>query len=135
MGGRSLLELLCDEDIGTGVPTALRAVGYQANSLVRLGWGGRPDVDWLAWAGQHSSLVLSCNKKMLIVPDERATIIRENVGIVFLNNGEEYPSRVLRLLLAKWDDLELLHNTEPRPFVKFLSTNGRFSDKYRQFTL
>lgn len=87
-GSRSLLELLCDEDIGTGVPTALRAVDYQAFALVRLGWGGRPDVEWLAWAGQNRYLVLSCNKKMLLVPEERDTIIREKVGLVFLNHGE-----------------------------------------------
>jgi hypothetical protein len=119
MGSKSLLDLLCDEDIGTGVPTALNAVGYRANSLVRLRWGGRPDVEWLAWAGQRGLLVLSCNKKMLLVPDERDTIIRENVGIVFLNNGEEHPARVLKLLLNKWNDLELLDQSEPRPLRNF----------------
>jgi hypothetical protein len=135
MGSKSLLDLLCDEDIGTGVPTALNPVGYRANSLVRLRWGGRPDVEWLAWAGQRGLLVLSCNKKMLLVPDERDTIIRENVGIVFLNNGEEHPARVLKLLLNKWNDLELLDQSEPRPFAKFLSMNGRLTDQYRYFRL
>ena len=129
------MNLLCDEDIGTGVPIALRAVGYQASALRRLNKGGRPDVEWLEWAGRQGFLIFSCNKKMLLVDDERATIIREEVGIVFLNNGEEYPARVLRLLLAKWNDLELLDKTEPRPFAKFLSMNGRFSNQYRHFSL
>ena len=85
--------LLCDEDIGTGVPAALTAVGYDARALVRQGWGGRPDVEWLAWAGNAGMLVLSCNKKMLRVPSERQAIIDSNVGIVFLTTGEERPAR------------------------------------------
>ncbi len=75
--------------------------------------------------------VFSCNKRMLRVPTERQTIIKEKVGIVFLTTGEERPARVLLTLLRKWDALELLDATEPRPFAKFLSPIGRFSDSYR----
>ena len=117
------------------MPEALRLVGYHARALVRLGWGGRPDEEWLAWAGQQGHLVFSFNKRMLLVPRERDTIIREKVGIVFLTSGEEHPAAVLLLLLKKWPDLELLNDTEPRPFAKFLSPNGRFSDRYRRFQL
>ena len=123
--------LLCDEDIGTGVPTALTAVGYDARALVRQGWGGRPDVEWLAWVGNAGMLVLSCNKKMLTVPSELQAIIDNKVGIVFLTTGEERPARVLLTLLRKWDALELLDDSEPRPFAKFLSPNGRISDSFR----
>ena len=127
--------LLCDEDIGTGVPTALTAVGYDARALVRQGWGGKPDVQWLAWAGSAGMLVLSCNKKMLRVPSERQAIIDSNVGIVFLTTGEERPARVLLTLLRRWNALEQLDSTEPRPFAKFLSPNGRLSDSYRGLNL
>ena len=58
---------------------------------------------------------------MLLVPQERETIVREKVGIVFLTTGEEVPADVLRLLLGKWRDLEILDSTEPRPFARFLS--------------
>ena len=123
--------LLCDEDIGTGVPTALTAVGYDARALVRQGWGGRPDVEWLAWAGNAGMLVLSCNKKMLTVPSEHQAIVDNNVGIVFLTTGEERPARVLLTLLRRWNALEKLDSTVPRPFAKFLSPNGRISDSFR----
>jgi hypothetical protein len=127
--------LLCDEDIGTGVPTALTAVGYDARALVRQGWGGRPDVEWLAWAGNAGMLVLSCNKKMLRVPSERQAIIDTKVGIVFLTTGEERPARVLLTLLRRWDALEKLDSTTPRPFAKFLSPNGKIKDSYRDLRL
>ena len=36
--------LLCDEDIGTKVPRALAIMGYEAHSLVEMGWVSKPDV-------------------------------------------------------------------------------------------
>ena len=127
--------LLCDEDVGTGVPTALAAVGYEARSLVGMSWGGRPDEFWLTIAGRREWLVLSCNKRMLKVVAERNTIVRERVGIVFLTTGEEHPPKVFLQLLKKWADLELLWDTIPRPFARFLSSNNRLSDKFRDYRL
>ena len=127
--------LLCDEDVGTGVPIALNAVGYDARSLRGMSWGGLPDQFWLEKAGHLEWLVLSCNKRMLKVTAERNTIIRERVGIVFLTSGEEQPSRVLLRLLQKWPDLELLWDTTPRPFARFLFANNRLSDEFRDYRL
>ena len=101
----------------------------------RIGWGGMPDVQWLAWAGQAGMLVLSCNKKMLSVPSEHQAIIDSDVGIVFLTTGEERPASVLLNLLRKWNSLEELDSSEQRPFAKFLSPNGRLSDSYRGLRL
>lgn len=95
------MKLLCDEDIGTGVPKALYAVGYEARSLFELGWRTYSDTRWLTLAGQGGWLVFSCNKRQLLVPDERGTIVREKVGVVYLTNGNEHPHRVLRYLLNK----------------------------------
>ncbi len=127
--------LLCDDDVGTGVPNALWSVGYRAYSLKSLGWRGRPDTWWLARAGDNGWLVFSCNKKMLLVPHERQTIIEYKVGIVFLTNGEETPALMLKVLLNRWEKLEFLHSTTPRPFARFLSPRGVLTEKYRQFRL
>ena len=129
------MKLLCDEDVGTGVPNALNLVGYDAVSLNGMTWGGLPDEYWLTKAGQLEWLVLSCNKKMLKVAAERATIIRERVGVVFLTSGQEHPATVLLRLLRKWSDLELLWNTTPRPFARFLSGNNRLLDTFRDLRL
>ena len=80
-------------------------------------------------------LVLSCNKKMLLVPTERQAIFSNNVGIVFLTTGEERPARVLLTLLRRWDALEEIDSATTRPFAKFLSPNGRISDRYRGLSL
>ena len=127
--------LLCDEDVGTGIPKALKLVGYETRYLHKLGLAGKPDPEWLTKAGRNGWLLFSYNKKILKVPNERETVIREKVGIIFLTNGTEYNHKVLRLLLAKWDTFELLWSTIERPFARFLSPNGRLSDKYKDYQL
>lgn len=129
------MNLLCDEDVGTGIPKALTLVDCKAYSIHELHWDGWADVKWLTQAGRKEWLVFSCNKKILKVPIERETIIHEKVGIIFLTNGKEYARRVLRLLLTKWDILEQLWNSTERPFVRFLSPNGRLSENYRDYKL
>ena len=66
---------------------------------------------------------------------ERATIVRERVGIVFLTTGEEHPPIVLSRLLKKWPDLEVLWKATPRPFARFLSANNRLTEKFRDYLL
>jgi hypothetical protein len=72
---------------------------------------------------------------MLRVASERDVIIREKVGVVFLTKGEEHNAAVLGLLLRKWDTLELLDSTTPRPFARFLSPSGVLTDKWRDLKL
>lgn len=127
--------LLCDEDIGRGVPHALSDVGYNTVSFQQRGWIGRPDVEWLTIAGENGWLVFSSNKSMLQVPHERDVIVSQGVGIVFLTSGEERVARVLQLLLRKWNDLDLLDRTEPRPFVRFLNMRGQLLHRYRNLSL
>ena len=97
--------LLCDEDVGTGIPHALNDVGLEARALVRIGLGGRDDTTWLPVAGRNGWLVFSHNKKMLTVALEKQAIIHHNVGIVFLTTGEENTVTPLRMLLSRWPSL------------------------------
>ena len=127
--------LLCDEDIGRGVPHALSDVGFRTVSVAQQGWIGRPDIELLETAGRNGWVFLSSIKKMLQVPHERDAIVDNNLGAVFLTSGEERIVKVLQLLLRKWDDLDLLDRTETRPFVRFLNMRGELSDQYRDLKL
>ncbi|MBI4504258.1 MAG: hypothetical protein HY691_01875 [Chloroflexi bacterium] len=127
--------LLCDEDIGTSVPRALRLVGLNTQSMYNLGWLGRKDPEWLPIAGAKKWLVFSANYRMLRVPHEKELIIRYEVGIVYLTSGVEHPVDVLRLLLVKWRWLEGIDRTLERPFARFVSRAGRVSESYRGLSL
>lgn len=122
--------LLCDEDIGAGIPHALHDVGLEALGLHAIGLGGAADVDWLEIEGARGWLVFSHNKKMLSVPHEKKALIDNNVGIVYLTTGEENPVSQLRMFLNRWDVLELLDTTVPRPFARFIRPSGRMTDSY-----
>jgi len=67
---------------------------------------------------------------MLSVPHEKKALIDDNVGIVYLTTGEENPVSQLRMLLNRWDVLELLDTTVPRPFARFIRPSGRMTDSY-----
>ena len=95
-----------------------------------IGWRTRPDVAWLPDAAAEGYLVFSNNKRMLLAPEEKAAIEANNLGIVFLTNGEERVADVLRLLLNKWKWLEEI-DRQPKPFVYFLSPKGRVTTSYR----
>ena len=127
--------LLCDEDVGTGVPNALHAVNLQAHSIVSAGLIGAPDTRWLEVAGDRNWLVVSRNKRMLRVEDERMAIVANRVGIVYFTDGDMSPAAMLRLLLNKWNALEVLDRDLPRPFARFLSPNGRISASHRGLRL
>ncbi len=124
------MKLLCDEDIGTSVPKALALVGYPAHSMYDVGWRSRSDIDWLPDAAAAGYLVFSNNKRMLLVQGEKDAIEENNLGIVFLTNGEERLADVLRLLLNKWKWLEEI-DRQPKPFVYFLSPKGRVTTSHR----
>ena len=125
------MRLLCDEDVGTGVPNALKAVGYPVDSLYSLGWLGKPYDWWLEHAGNNGWLVFSCNKRQLRSVTERQVIVDHLVGIVYMTSGEESPALMLKVLLNRWDKLELLDSTTQRPFARFLSPRGVLTDRYR----
>lgn len=124
------MRLLCDEDVGTRVPRALRLVERDATALHTKGWRGRPDAEWIPDAAAEGFLVFSINKEMLLIPRERQAIEDNKAGIVFLTSGQERLRDMLLLLLKRWDWLERI-DREPKPFVYFLSPGNRATRRHR----
>ena len=117
--------LICDENISPRVTNALRQRGYDARSFRDLEWRGRADLSWLPTAAQISdSLVLSHDRSMLNRLPEKQAIIDNGIGIVFLTNGQQPQENLIPLIADSWELLEQLHHNTPRPFVRFLTTDG-----------
>ena len=123
--------VLCDEMMGKAIPESLRSIGYPVTRVVRVRLDGKPDTEWLTIAGRKGWLVLSKDKRMLHVEDEKNTIIREKVGIIFLTQDMQDLPRLLRLLLNKWPWI-CEQDERQRPFASFIHPNGRTSDIYRR---
>lgn len=122
--------LLCDENISPRVPETLRQDGYDARSFHMMGWLSRRDLQWLPGAGQmEGSLILTRDRSMLDNSNEKQAIIDNNLGVVFLTAGQQSVEDLIRLVVNSWDQLEHLHDTTPRPFVRFLTTTGNLRER------
>lgn len=115
--------------MGRAIPDSLRSVGYPVTSMHRTRMLGRKDPDWLRIAGRRGWLVLSKNKRMLLVEQERQVIVDEKVGIIFLTQDLQDLPRLLKLLLTKWSWISA-QDQRPRPFATFLSPTGRTPDTF-----
>jgi hypothetical protein len=129
------VKLFFDEDVGRGVPEALRAIdACDTVSYVRLAFrsqiqagrfpDGVKDEDWIPFAGRGGWLVVSCNVRILDAEAQRNLWITEGVGGVFLTSGHEKKLDVLRLMLRKLDWLEAIDREVARPFAYLLPMRG-----------
>ena len=122
--------LICDENISPRVSDALQERGLDARSFKRLGWLSDDDPVWLTRIPDIAdSLVVSRDRMMLNRPRELNSIVDNDIGIVFLTGGQQAVESVIELLRNSWALLEELHNNTPRPFVRFLTTNGNLRQR------
>jgi hypothetical protein len=121
------VKLFFDEDVGKGIPEALRLVGIRDVEYIgrdpRLG-KGTSDETWLPFVGQQGHLVFSFNTGILYAEAQRSLLISQRVGAVFLTTGRARSVDVLRLILNEWGWLETIDVSTPRPFAYLLTLSG-----------
>ena len=124
------MKLFFDEDIGTGVPKALRSVGIKCDWIGKrqrpATRKGTPDEVWIPHAGRRGLLVFSCNKNILESEAQRELWIEHKVGGVFLTTGQEKKADVLLLILRRMMWLEDIHVNTPRPFAYTTTIRGNW---------
>lgn len=126
------MRLFFDEDMGRGIPDALRSIGLgeppNEINYIRRVWRGRTrvlDEEWIPWAAERDYLAFSCNKGILESDAQRELVKSTGLGIVFLTSGQERSVATLQLILRKWAWLETIDADETRPFAYLLSMSGR----------
>ena len=73
--------------------------------------------------------MLSRDRMMLLKQEEFEAIRDYGVGIVFLTAGQQPVESVIPLVLANWTQLERLSDFTPRPFIRFLTTDGNLRER------
>ena len=122
--------LICDENLSPRISDALQEQGLDARSFESLGWLGDDDPIWLTRIPDMAdTLVISRDRMMLNRPREFNAIVANDIGIVFLTGGQQSVASVIELLGNSWSLLEELHNSTPRPFVRFLTTTGNLRER------
>ena len=126
------MKLVFDENVGKGVPAALRGVGVPTVAYPgrypsrnpRIARGTADEV-WIPAVGRDGYLVFSCDTGILEAEAQRTLLVRHLVGAVFLTTGQEKSFEVLRLVLRKWDWLQSIDRYEARPFAFLVTMSGR----------
>lgn len=116
------MKLFFDEDMGSRIPKAVKSLEAPCESVVypsnydpiRL---GTKDPEWLPWVGENGYLAISTNRHILEMPSEFELIPRYSVGIIFLDYGSYRLWEVMSWIIRRWEWLELVDRTIPRPFV------------------
>ena len=126
------MKIFFDEDNGTGIPRALKLVRvpnaeihYASNKDNQLIGKGAKDPDWIPLIGAQRFLLFSQNKAMIENEFERRLLIEHRVGAVFLATGRQRAHEVLRMLLNRWEWLELVDATIERPFAYIVPLSER----------
>ena len=115
-----------DENMGERIPKALKLLGLKAIPGVSKRYGGgQADTEYLRRAAQKGWLAISANKHMLDVQAERDTLLNEQVGIVFVTDGQMARPALMLLLLKKWEWFAIIDDAEVRPFAFYLYPSGR----------
>ena len=89
-----------------------------------------PDPLIMQYAGQRGYVVMSRDLKQANEPWFKPTLLRSNVGYVFLraakaNGIEPHAWELSKLIVKAWDDVERYASSHKMPFVALIKPNGR----------
>ncbi len=125
------MRLFFDEDMGRGIPEALRSVGLgeppDSITYVKKVWGARSvvaDEQWIPWAAENGYVAFSCNRAIIDTEAQRELVRSSGLGIIFLTSGQERSVAVLRRILSRWAWLETIERSEQRPFAYLFPMAG-----------
>lgn len=110
--------------VDASVPVAVRrALAEARDDVCYAGQPGLPkestgDIHWLEKAGEHDWVVLKRDKKIRTRPGERSALIHAGVRTFCLTGAGNYTRwDTLRLLVAKWAQIEEVASTVDGPYV------------------
>lgn len=125
------MNIFFDENIGSGVPLALRNVGFRnvhylaATFRWRIRRGERVyDNEWIPVVGRRGWLVITEDLAILDNEAERALLVQHDVGIVFLKAAKLPARDVLAFMLRRMKWLEEI-DRQPRPFAYVTGLRGQ----------
>lgn len=126
------MQLFFDENIGRGVPEALRLVGFQdVNYAVNMFAGegaaqGVADEVWIPRIGADW-LVVSKDQQLLKRPDQMRLLVQHQIGLICITSSTARSRDLLELLLRRMSRLEEIDRGVQRPFAYRVSLRGRFT--------
>ncbi len=120
------MKLFFDENMGRGVPEALRMVGFRdINYATNMFSVGIPDEEWIPRIG-NDWLVISKDQNLLRRPGQRELLGEHRVGLVCITSAGARSRDLLEFMLRRMARLEEIDGSHPRPFAFRVSLRGPF---------
>jgi hypothetical protein len=118
------MKLLCDENIGTRIPYALRLVELEAKSSSEAHLLGADDIHYLTAVSKGNFLGFSTNKEMLNVQKERDNIVVEIKSANQTNFYRQCIKGAVQLLEYRYN-LTIQRNLYCKPVLVIQSVENR----------
>ena len=126
------MRLLFDENTGSGVPKALRLVGFDnVNYITNMfrdefdNGQGVADEQWIPRIGDHW-LVISEDQGLLRKPAQLRLLATHRVGLICITATRASSRDLLEFMLRRMTQLEAIDATTPRPFAFKVALRGPF---------
>ena len=84
-----------------------------------------PDIEWLGIAGRQEWVVVTKDRKIRTRPGERNALVDAGVRSFCATHAGNYTMwELLKLLVARWDDMEEIAMNVPGPYIYSVTKNG-----------
>ncbi len=126
------MKIFFDENIGRGVPEALRLVGFgDVNYVVNMfaeqqAAQGVSDEAWIPRIGSDW-LVISKDQQLLKRPAQQELLARHGVGLICITSRNPRSRDLLEFMLRRMKRLEAIDREVNRPFAFRVALRGRFN--------
>lgn len=119
--------IFIDRSIPKSVAEALKAVRSDVSWFEDQFPHNTKDIDWLPVAGQNDWLVIVRDKKIRTRPGERRSLVDNNVGCFIIYQAKNLTKwEYLKLIVGSLDKMEETFQSQPRPFICKIYSDGRF---------
>ena len=117
---------------GKLIPTVLKAVGLTVRLHMNQGWpADMPDVDWIAECARNDWAIISGDKQIARVPEERKAVVDGRCKVFMFDDGHETRTEdwAAALLVARHRLIEIVEKADGPFFVtiKPCKVHGHFS--------
>lgn len=125
------MKLFFDENMGSGVPEALRLVGIREVNYVTNMFAGEhsaqgvADEEWIPRIGSDW-LVVSKDQQLLRRPAQLQLLAQHHLGIICITSATARSRDLLEFMLRRMAQLEEIDSQTPRPFAFRVSLRGPF---------
>lgn len=110
------LRFLLDENVSRHIARAFRALGEDVRHLGEVYGESTKDHEWIPRASADGYVVICGDRQIRRVPIEREALLRNQLGIFFLQHGVRKHCVIVQALIKHWPTIKRLARETKAPY-------------------